>query len=60
MNFDPYGDMTDSEFVEIRSRIGDMAYENPELTLRLVKDLRRERGEPEVRVDYIRRDATIH
>lgn len=39
-----YGDVTDEEFREIRDRIGDMALENPQLVVRLVDDLRRQRG----------------
>jgi hypothetical protein len=60
MSADPYGDMTDSEFVEVRSKIGDMAYENPQLALRLVRDMRRERGEPEVREDYVPAGTVFH
>lgn len=57
---DPYGDMTDAEFVEIRGRLGDMAYENPALALQLVRDLRRERDEPEVRADYVPAGTVFH
>ena len=57
---DPYGDMTDKEFVEVRGRIGDMAYENPALALQLVKDMRRERGEPDVLEGYVPAGTVFH
>lgn len=54
----PWGDMTDAEFVAVRNRIGDMALENPELAKAIVRDMRRERGD--VREDYVPEGTTLH
>lgn len=49
----PWGDMTDSEFREAKSRLGDMALENPELAKQVVDDLRRSRGQPPIRTETL-------
>jgi hypothetical protein len=54
----PWGDMTDAEFVAVRDRIGDMAYENPELAKAIVRDMRRERDD--VREDCVPVGTTLH
>lgn len=40
-----YGDMTDDEFLELRSRIGDVIFEEPGMALVLLDDMRREKAE---------------
>lgn len=50
----PWGDMMDSEWREVKGMLGDMALENPELAKQVVNDLRRERGQPPIR------EATLH
>lgn len=40
-----YGDMTDNEWIELRSQIGDVIYEEPGMALILLEDLRREKAE---------------
>jgi hypothetical protein len=46
----PWGDMTDAEWREVKTMLGDMALENPPLAVRLVNDLRKERGQPPIRM----------
>lgn len=40
-----YGDMTDDEFLELRSQIGDVIYEEPRMAVILLEDLRRHKAE---------------
>jgi hypothetical protein len=46
--FAMWGDVTDEEFNAVKSRIGCMAFENPDLVKGLVEDLRRERAQTEM------------
>lgn len=44
----PWAGITDAEFDELKSRFGDFVLECPWWAQDLVRDLRRERGEPEL------------
>jgi len=42
----PWAGISDEEFVELKCRFGDFVLECPHWAQDLVRDLRRERGEP--------------
>ena len=44
----PWAGISDSEFNELKRRFGDFVLECPHWAQDLVRDLRRERGEPDI------------
>lgn len=44
----PFAGISDDEFVELKRRFGDFVLECPQWAQDLVRDLRRERGEPDI------------